>query len=470
MNRSTVILLFLLLALGAITYFLLPSGAERQTSYEAHDVHFTVDSASVMRIEIKRPLSLTTLQNVGGTWMVTTPFHYTADPASVQQLVGGLSKFKVGSPVSSNPEKQRLFQVDSLGTFVTVTDRNGASQSLVVGKMGPSFSEVYFRLPDGKDVYLGEGIDSWMFTKEPKEWRNKTILASHTEGIKELEFTVGNMTTSFVRDSAGWRSGDKLAPIERINPSLTALMELKADDFIDSLVQFKYRPLTLKIKGTEDVALSLYPLDADSARYALQTSKSPQLFVVSKYIAGQIMTPVEGPSRPGTARQRAAVPEKKRPRPVVVEQKPVPPKHEAGTITAPAVTQKKPTPQSVPTTKAVQQPVQKKSVPEKPAVQKSVPEKTPPVVIPTPVHTAPGAAQTKTPGAAQSKTPATTPSKTSAAAEDEGDLNVHTVKRGETMTTIAKQFNVTVDQIIKWNQLKSISVHPGQELYVFIKK
>ena len=54
--------------------------------------------------------------------------------------------------------------------------------------------------------------------------------------------------------------------------------------------------------------------------------------------------------------------------------------------------------------------------------------------------------------------------------EDEGELTVYTVKRGETMTMIAKQFNVSVEQILKWNLLKSISVKPGQELYIYLKK
>ena len=451
MNRSTIILLFLLLALGAITYFLLPSGEERQASYGANGVRITVDSASVMRIDIKRPLSLTTLQNVGGTWMVTSPFQYAADPLSVQQLVGGLSKFKVGSPVSSNREKQRLFQVDSLGTLVTITDRNGAAQSIIIGKMGPSFSEVYFRLPDEKDVYLGDGIDSWMFTREPKEWRNKTIFTSATESINELEYTFGNATTLFVRDSAGWKSDDRLADIDQMNPSLTALMALKADDFIDTSMQFRNRPLTLRIKGPEELTLSLYPLDADSTRYAIQTSKSRQLFVVSKFTAAQLMRPaMAGLGRQGAYRPSAAALESKKPRPVAVENKPPPAKQPPVRMAAPPVaTEKKAPSTNVLQPRKIQQPEAKKIAP-----QKNVPVQSAPVAAPVPSRTTPGTAQTKSSGAA----------------DDEGDLTIHTVKRGETMTTIAKKYNVTVDQIIKWNQLQSISVRPGKELYVFIKK
>jgi membrane-bound lytic murein transglycosylase D len=62
------------------------------------------------------------------------------------------------------------------------------------------------------------------------------------------------------------------------------------------------------------------------------------------------------------------------------------------------------------------------------------------------------------------------PASPSSMPDDEGELTVHTVKKGETMTSIAQQYKVSVEQILKWNLLKSISVKPGQELYVYTKK
>jgi len=56
------------------------------------------------------------------------------------------------------------------------------------------------------------------------------------------------------------------------------------------------------------------------------------------------------------------------------------------------------------------------------------------------------------------------------AADDEGDLTVYTVKSGDTMPLIARKFNCSVEQILKWNLLKSINVKPGQELYIYEKK
>ena len=65
MNKSTVILISLLLVLGAITYFLLPSQKEHETSYEPSDINVKVDSASTKTFRLKNVTSETvTILNV----------------------------------------------------------------------------------------------------------------------------------------------------------------------------------------------------------------------------------------------------------------------------------------------------------------------------------------------------------------------------------------------------------------------
>src|ERR1051326_7409657 len=219
MNKSTIILISLLLVLGAVTYFLLRSQKEHESSYEPSDLNVKVDSASVVKIEIEQKGKSVTIENVGGKWMITSPLRYAADATSIKQLLSGLSKFRVGSLISSNPEKQNIFQVDSTGTRISVTDRSGKPVALVVGKMGPSFSEVYFRVPSSKDVYLGEGLDTWTINKEVKEWRDKSILSAPAEAVKELTYTLANKEVQFQHDTSGWKSGGKPVDAGTVTPA-----------------------------------------------------------------------------------------------------------------------------------------------------------------------------------------------------------------------------------------------------------
>ena len=297
MNRSTKFLVGLFVVLGAFAYLMLPSNKERETSYKTAELSIKIDSASVVKIDIQQPAKSVTLENVGGTWMVTAPLRATADPNAVKQLISGMVKFKVGSLISSNPEKQNLYQVDATGTKLTVSERAGKSMSLILGKTGPTYSETYFRLPESKDVYLGEGVESWVLNKEVKDWREKTILVTSRDSIQSLSYMLGNKEYAFQHDSTGWQSGGKTVDVNTMNPVLNTVTNLRADDFADTAVTMNTRPVTLKIHGSEDITLQMSPIPPDSARYYISSSSTPQLFIISKYTAQQLMKPIEQPKK-----------------------------------------------------------------------------------------------------------------------------------------------------------------------------
>jgi LysM repeat protein len=47
---------------------------------------------------------------------------------------------------------------------------------------------------------------------------------------------------------------------------------------------------------------------------------------------------------------------------------------------------------------------------------------------------------------------------------------VHTVKAGESLGDVAVRYNVSKDQLRRWNLLTTDDVSPGVELYVFVRK
>ncbi len=465
MNRSTAFLLGLLLILGVIVFFLLPGEGERESSYKSGEIHLAIDSSSTIKIEIQRTGKSVTLENVGGKWTLTSPILYAADQAAVHQLLGGLSKFWTGSLISSNPEKQNLFQVDSSGTKLTLTERSGTVTSVIIGKMGPSFSEVYFRLPNSKDVYLGQGVDSWVFSKEVKDWRDKSIISAPSEVVHGLTYTVGPKQYSFHKDSTGWKSGEKSLDANTMNPALNALATLRADDFIDTAMSMNAHPIALHISGADDVTLNLYPSLPDSARYYVQRGNANQFFVISKWTAQQLLKPIDQEGiHPRMASANSV--------------KTIPTPQPAPESQPPAVTETKVTPKES-SPKATLGAVKKAEIPkasssdesknqEQPIVRKLPPSRLATSPRTNPVEQTPSATPGATSGKVESKPPSS--GKSSSNIEDEGDLTVYSVKSGETMTSIAKKFNVPVEQILKWNILKSITVKPGQELYIYVKK
>ncbi len=484
MNKSTVMLLTLLIVLGAIVLLVLPSDEERMVSDPHPPVSFSIDSASIVGISVERPGTTMTIEKVGGVWTITSGENHRADPAAVGQVIGGLSRFKTGSLISDNPAKQGLFQVDSTGSLVTLTDRDGGTTSIVIGKMGPSFSEVYFRMPGSSDVYLGSGITPWTLNKEARDWRDKTVFASPAEDLTGVKLVSEGRSKSFTRDSSGWKSGQEAVPTETINPILTTLAGIRADDFIDSAVDFGTRPSTVEISGTTNARLDFYRLRSDTNKYAVVSSETPQRFIVGKYIASRLFKPVGEPvavsepvvrktsppaavvtrkTEPAVTRPAVSPPETKQAAPPPVTRETAKQPVTTGAKTEPAVVnpfRQRP---------ADERPTEPETRMPAPAQQQAT---TPPVRTPgvnPPAGRTPARGQESTPARTQEPVRKTSPGATKTA-EDEGELTVHVVKQGETMTTIARDYGVTVEQILKWNLLKSISVRPGQELYVFVRK
>jgi membrane-bound lytic murein transglycosylase D len=50
-----------------------------------------------------------------------------------------------------------------------------------------------------------------------------------------------------------------------------------------------------------------------------------------------------------------------------------------------------------------------------------------------------------------------------------GTTTLHTVRKGETLASIAQKYNVSTEDLRKWNNMRRVSVKPRQELLVYIK-
>ena len=50
--------------------------------------------------------------------------------------------------------------------------------------------------------------------------------------------------------------------------------------------------------------------------------------------------------------------------------------------------------------------------------------------------------------------------------EPEADFKIHTVKKGEGLWDIARQYNVTIEEIVKWNGLNDTKLKVGERLKI----
>ena len=285
MKKSTTIMLAVLVLLAAATYFVMQRPGE-QSSAGPEKVLVDFDSAAVDRIEVRSSSGAVTLEKAGGEWMMTSPLRYKADNASVTSALGSARKILLSSLVSSNPQKQHLFLVDSTGTLVRLMDRDAERAAFRVGKMGPSYTETYVRKEGSDDVYLTEGMIGPTFAKKPNDWRDKSIFKADQASITSVAFRYGDtLFTVAFRDSA-WTVNNVKANSQTVTAFLSALANLTADEFIDTTVAAMPKlSAQIELPGTQ---IRLYALGTTDRTY-VQTSASPQLFLVYNWRAQQLL-------------------------------------------------------------------------------------------------------------------------------------------------------------------------------------
>jgi hypothetical protein len=188
--------------------------------------------------------------------------------------------------VSTNPEKQKLFQVDSAGTLVRIYERGAERAAFRVGKQSSSWTETYVRKEGSNDVYATAGVLSSTFARRPKDWRDKTIFKTEREQIKNVTFRYGDTTFTLSFTDSMWRVDSDSAVQTSVSTFLGSISSFQTDEFVDSSVT-KLPPLvaTIDVEGTQ---IRFYH-EKDAAKYYVQTSQSPEWFEVMQWRVSQVL-------------------------------------------------------------------------------------------------------------------------------------------------------------------------------------
>ena len=236
MKRNTFILAGLFALLLIIAFLVLQKPGEQSANSASTGLMFKIDSLSVDKVEIKTPSSSLVLEKRGVDWFVAQPVNYKADQANVGQIIHQVKNLEIKNIVSSKPEKHSVFLVDKAGTQVTVYEKGVEKASFILGKMAGSYSESYARKLNSDDVFIVEGASSYMFNRPVKDWRDKTILATPKESIKEVQYQYGDTTFNIAFRDSAWYVGKDKALQSVVDGILSSLSSLQADDFNDSTI------------------------------------------------------------------------------------------------------------------------------------------------------------------------------------------------------------------------------------------
>lgn len=286
MKRITVILTLVLVVLAGVTFLVLQQQGETSSTGMTGELLVQYDSAAVDRITVQTRDGLVELQKEAGKWVLTSPLRYPADEGLVAQALGKGKQIELKGIVSSNPQKQQLFEVDSSGTLVRVYEKGAERAAFRVGKAGPSYTETYVRKEGSLDVHLADGMFGYFFTRQPKEWRDRTILKTDQASIRSVTLQFGDTTVALsLRDSL-WRVDTALAADAAVRTFLGSVTNLQADGFVDEPPP-ALPPLvcTISLAGTD---LRFF-FAKESDKYYVLSSTSSQIFEIMSWRATQLL-------------------------------------------------------------------------------------------------------------------------------------------------------------------------------------
>ncbi|HEY3816588.1 MAG TPA: DUF4340 domain-containing protein [Polyangiaceae bacterium] len=175
----------------------------------------------------------------GGVWRITKPMTAPANQQTVKDLVANLKELKVDSQINLklDDEVRKDKQLDAThGVHVTAWKGGDKKVDETFGKSGQA-GELVVLASQPEKVWAAKGYSSYLYTKEPKDYRDKEILKFDDGNAAQVTIVNTHGTLSFTKGDKWVGTFDK-NPIanfseDKVKDMLRAYKALNADDFGD---------------------------------------------------------------------------------------------------------------------------------------------------------------------------------------------------------------------------------------------
>jgi hypothetical protein len=294
--KNPIKILVALLVVFAVVYFLLVHKEKKTFSPGRTENFLALDSAAVDRIEFSKFESKLVLRKVNDMWYMVEPDSHRADNNAVGRLLSLAGRLEVGEIISSNPQKQFWFQVDSLtGTGLDFFSGQEQLASLVIGKTSEDRMNGYLRKSNSDRVYLADVGFIGMAQRSVNEWRDRRIFTFDAQQIKEIESNYEGNRARLVRGDSLWQLSlypyqeTSQADAEAAERYVRTLADLRADDFPFKTqyqgIDFEKGQPVVKVTLGDDREIRLFavPFTGGENKYLVKTDQDQSVFTLYEY-------------------------------------------------------------------------------------------------------------------------------------------------------------------------------------------
>jgi hypothetical protein len=250
--------------------------------------------ADPQKVRLTRAGASVTLEKTGDAWTMTEPVRYPADAAAVARLLGSLGTMTAGDELTDRVESHALYEVtDASGCLVTVSGSSDTSAAWIFGKTAPDRAHVYVRPADSPRVYLTAGPPREEVALPVSRWRDRRVVPSADDDRPQrITYRRGKDAFELKRGSAAWTAGGRTLEDAAVDPLLSSLRTLSAEDFIDPpqseeagkwILSRSTVSLEVSWSSGRETRLKLGPLDATVGLRTLKRGDDPILLRVPDY-------------------------------------------------------------------------------------------------------------------------------------------------------------------------------------------
>ncbi len=285
-----------LLVVFVVAYFLLMHKEKKAFSPGRTENFLALDSAAVDRIEFRKFESRLVLRKENDMWYMVEPDSHRADNSAVGRLLSLAGRLEVGEIISSNPEKQFWFQVDSLtGTGLDFFAGKDRLASLVMGKMSEDRINGYLRKANSDQVHLADVGFIGMAQRSVNEWRDRRIFTFDAGQIKEIESDYEGNRTKLVRGDSLWQLSrhpyreTSQVDAEAVERYVRTLADMRADDFSFRTqfqgIEFEKSPPIVKVtlQDGRETKLFAVPIPGGENKHLVKTDQDQSVFTLYEY-------------------------------------------------------------------------------------------------------------------------------------------------------------------------------------------
>jgi hypothetical protein len=166
---------------------------------------------SIDKVTLERPAGdagkpgNVTLEKKGDTWKVTAPVNADANSSNVSSLTSNLKQLKITEEIDPTPAAYEKYGVaDSKALHATFYKGTDKVVELWFGESGSRGQMTRLAGRDG--VYAVKGYSSYLYEREVKDWRDRTVFKFEEDKVKAVDIVNEHGTFAFA--ATGAATGD----------------------------------------------------------------------------------------------------------------------------------------------------------------------------------------------------------------------------------------------------------------------